>query len=500
VALQSPGQSPSERQKYDQVRERLLRAERRLNPSSSLRLSPAEKTANEYLLRLRQHEIERTKSTGFPPARNFLLAKPEIDKSPLLPLFKRLPKGAVLHAHPGAFGDLHWLIAYATYLPNCYVYIGPDKPDDRLFNGKLTFRAASPGADWRLVSELRAAAPDRAKFDEQLYQSITLGPEDVDRPDIWDEFEKCFSRVDGLQGYLPVYRAFLRNELEGMAAEGVQELELRAFLDGPNDLDGNSAGPAAAIAEYRQALKEIRKRYPEFQLKIIYTWTRAAPDQVAAKLKTALELRRKYPDLIVGFDLVSEEEPRIQPAHPLLGFVDQFLKINSAARKQGISLPYFFHAGETNWTANENLFDALLLGSRRIGHGLALIKHPLLLAEVRRRQIPIEVCPISNQVLRYVADLRNHPGVNWLRSGIPITINPDDPGMMGYTFSYDFYEAFMAWDLDLADLKLLAMNSIRFSSLSPAEKRQALQVWQSKWRDYVNWLQEQSRNSQIVAG
>jgi adenosine deaminase CECR1 len=278
--------------------------------------------------------------------------------------------------------------------------------------------------------------------------------------------------------------------LEAIAAENVQVLELRAFLGGPMDLDGKSSGAESALSLYRQFLSETREKYPDFQLKIIYTWARAAsPDSVSKKLQTALELRRKYPDFVVGFDIVNEEDR----SHPLIDFLNSFLETMRAERASRVKLPYFLHAGESNRTENENLFDALLLNSKRIGHGLALIKHPLLLNLVRQRRIPIEVCPISNQVLGYIADLRNHPAVNWLRSGIPVTINPDDPGMMGYTFSYDFYEAFMAWDLDLADLKQLAMNSLRYSSLDSTEKALAMRSWKVKWYTFVTWLNSRSR-------
>jgi len=501
ACLQAHGQSSDAKQDYIKSRQRLIRSEKSLNPASVLVMSAAEKKANSYLERLQQQEIERTRD-AFPPAHNFFLIKSEIDKSPLLPIFKKMPKGAVLHAHPGALGDFRWLIAYATYLPNCYKYTGPDRMDAWLPNGSLAFHQTPPDSDWHLVSELRAAAPDKVRFDDELYQSLTLGVEDLpaktaDLPtfDIWPEFEKCFARADGLQGYLPVYREFFRRELEVMASENVQELELRAFLGGPADLHGHSAGNEAAIAEYRQYLKEVRQKYPDFQLKLIFTFARSAPPAVIAeRLKTALALRKKHPDIVVGFDLVNEEDPRKDKPHPLIDFLDLFLQTARDARTQGTTLPYFFHAGETNKTENENVYDALLLNSRRIGHGLALIKHPHLLDLVRRRGIAVEACPISNQVLGYIPDLRNHPGVHWLRSGIPVTINPDDPGMMGYTFSYDFYEVFMAWDLNLADLKQLAMNSLQHSALNPEEKKSAMKSWRVKWGSWVDWLNSQAGN------
>jgi adenosine deaminase CECR1 len=45
---------------------------------------------------------------------------------------------------------------------------------------------------------------------------------------------------------------------------------------------------------------------------------------------------------------------------------------------------------------NENVLDAILLDARRIGHDIALFKHPLLMQMVKELSIAIEVYPISN--------------------------------------------------------------------------------------------------------
>ena len=47
---------------------------------------------------------------------------------------------------------------------------------------------------------------------------------------------------------------------------------------------------------------------------------------------------------------------------------------------------------------DQNLFDAILLNTTRIGHGYALSKHPVLMKIVKERGIAVEVDPISNQV------------------------------------------------------------------------------------------------------
>ena len=48
----------------------------------------------------------------------------------------------------------------------------------------------------------------------------------------------------------------------------------------------------------------------------------------------------------------------------------------------------------------------------------------------KEKDIALEVCPISNQVLKLVDDIRNHPIVELIQDGnFPIVISPDDPGM-----------------------------------------------------------------------
>lgn len=47
---------------------------------------------------------------------------------------------------------------------------------------------------------------------------------------------------------------------------------------------------------------------------------------------------------------------------------------------------------------DQNMLDALLFNTSRIGHGFALPRHPLAKDLSRKRGVAVEVCPISNQV------------------------------------------------------------------------------------------------------
>jgi adenosine deaminase CECR1 len=207
-------------------------------------------------------------------------------------------------------------------------------------------------------------------------------------------------------------------------------------------------------------------------------------------------LREAYPHFILGYDLVNEEDL----GYSLLYHLDTFLPLENSLQSGNSQLPLYFHAGETSWMDDlvstsdpsdpvatiENLLDVVLLNTKRIGHGIALVKYPYLQSVVKDRGIAIEVCPVSNQILGYVPDLRNHPAVNFLRSGNVIVLGADDPGTFGYdNFTVDWYQAYMAWGLDLADLKTLAYNSLMYSGLTSDEKTDAVNKWKLQWGNFT---------------
>ena len=67
----------------------------------------------------------------------------------------------------------------------------------------------------------------------------------------------------------------------------------------------------------------------------------------------------------------------------------------------------------------------------------------------------MEVCPLSNQILNF-HDVNTNPFVSLLRSGIHMSINPDDPGIFGYDgVANDWFWILMETDLKASEIYLL---------------------------------------------
>ncbi len=132
-------------------------------------------------------------------------------------------------------------------------------------------------------------------------------------------------------------------------------------------------------------------------------------------------------------------------------------------------LPCVPHAGET--VGPDSIWGALRhLHAARIGHGVRCLEDPRLVQELRRRQIPLEICPTSNIALKVYADMAHHPLPKLLSEGLYVTINSDDPPMFNTTLTDEYQTAARTFNLSASDLEKLDLNALRASFLPPEKK------------------------------
>jgi adenosine deaminase CECR1 len=390
-----------------------------------------------------------------------------------------MPKGGVLHLHTSSTAPASWLIQIGIREPNCFV-CWPDDHGDALKGQIGFFRADKIPAGYRAVSELIAGD---ATFPDKLQALVTINADDAPRSnlEIWSKFNDIFQRTRGLDAYQPLFARYYEAAFRTLLADQVFYVELRAGFGKLYDLDGASYDHKQVAQAFWEVRNKIRQDHKDFELKLIYSGYRGATDDdVWSDLTAAIELRKLWTDknFVLGFDLVGEEDA----GHTTEFFLPDWVRLKRELAAQRTTLPFYFHDGESDWPSDENLYDAFLLGSRRMGHGFNLFRFPTLEERLKKRGAAVEVCPLSNQSLRYVSDLRMHPAAGYLRRGVPCVLSNDDPGIFGNDgLSYDFWAATLAWELDLRALKRLALNSLRYSGMTDAEKQTALGVWQRQW-------------------
>uniref|UniRef100_A0A672HGA2 adenosine deaminase n=1 Tax=Salarias fasciatus TaxID=181472 RepID=A0A672HGA2_SALFA len=460
-------------------RDLLMREEASRQTGGRTTLTAAEQKLDARLRRLKEQEMS---AASFPPAVHFFKAKSLIQESSVFKVLQKMPKGAALHIHSSSLVGVDWLVKNVTYRPNCYVCYTWDNSVRFVFSSRQPF----PRWDcfyWQLVQTLRDKTGDPAGFDYSLMQHLTLFTEDPDgeypnQDVVWEKFEKAFIAAAGLITHAPVLRDYLYQGLQELHDDNILYLELRSGLSKTYELDGTVHDKVWTLKLFQEVTQKFIKDHPDFfGARIIIS--------VKAAIKEAIQLQRDFPAVVSGFDMVGRED-----SGRTLWYFREALSLPA---ELGATLPYFFHAGETDDEGTEvdqNILDALLFDTKRIGHGYALAHHPLAKELSRQRNVAVELCPISNQVLKLVSDLRNHPAAVLMSEGHPLVISSDDPSLFGTTgLSYDFYQAFVGiggLKANLGTLKELALNSIRYSSLPAHEKDVAQAAWQRKWDAFVS--------------
>lgn len=128
------------------------------------------------------------------------------------------------------------------------------------------------------------------------------------------------------------------------------------------------------------------------------------------------------------------------------------------------------HAGEAS--GPESIRNAVeLLGVERIGHGLTAIRDPQVMALLRERRIPLEVCPTSNVATGLIARFEDHPLPKFLEAGLIVTLNSDDPAMFGTSLEEEFRESARCFGFNSETVLNLCMNAVRASFLDEPEKQ-----------------------------
>ncbi|GJE96443.1 adenosine deaminase-like protein [Phanerochaete sordida] len=456
------------------------------------------------------------------PGMAFLTARDIIIKTRLFKIMSKMPKGALLHAHLDATVNARVLLDLALKYPAIHVQTDALLTTSNL-DSILPQFCPLPRSEWTEHASLTdqsyesktwvplSAARDTFAFggpegfDRWVIGALTISPSEAYRTHnttvkIWDKFASTFRVANGINKYFPLWQEYFRQFLLSSIEDGISYAEVRInfWYRLMCTADGEETVPHREWLEaFDRILHDVRAelaaqgRADEFVgCRIIYSTIRfVPPEELDWYLEDCLALKQEFPDLIVGFDLVGHEDL----LRPLLDYLEPLQRFVARQREVGVEIPFIFHAGETlgdGTAADMNLYDALLLNTKRIGHGFSLIKHPELMALCKERGVAVEVCPISNEILRLTSSMPAHPLAAVMNHGVPVTLCSDDPSVFGNMgLSYDFFQVLVASEINgLKTMGCLARDSFKYSCLPEDEKARATALWDKQWRKFIEGL------------
>ncbi|CUS15105.1 unnamed protein product [Tuber aestivum] len=532
---------------YLKKREALVAKEKELRHDYKFRksLSPTAKRAAAIVARIRQHEAETvwTKETeeeegDVYPGMMFTLAKDRMEKTELWRIVKKMPKGCLLHAHLEAMVDMDWLFDAALNTPGFHISSDIPLTTPKALgkaNIQFTYCATTPKVAEGLCSsqyEPRSLVPvtefadsfpadllpseplgkktPRERFLEWIIARTTITAEESLRHHeginmIWAKFQSIFLVVQGIINYEPVYRQFFWNILHHLHQDGILWVDLRVaypitFRAAETGAILTSADAVKVSSEVIEAYKSSLEGKGFWGARIIWTSIRRFDQEaIIASMKECVEAKKLYPDVIAGFDLVGQED--LGRTH--LEMLPELLWFKEYCKQQHVDLPFFFHAGETLGDGNGtdgNLFDAILLGTKRIGHGFSLHRHPHLISLVKQNNICVEVCPISNEILRLTSSILSHSLPAMLAHGVGVSLNNDDPGILGQkttaSVTHDYWQVLQAFDnVGLEGLGDMALTGVKFAAFEGGEvgvmegpRVQRVEEWRKRWEVFCEWV------------
>jgi len=189
------------------------------------------------------------------------------------------------------------------------------------------------------------------------------------------------------------------------------------------------------------------------------------PDNAMANLDFLLNYNKQVTKhhRCIGIGLGGAEEGN--PAH-------LYKKVFKKARSK--KLKVVSHAGEE--VDSSSIWEAVKdLKSQRIGHGTSAVKDPKLMKYLQKKQIPLEICPTSNIITgKYVKTMEAHPLKKFLKEGLMVTINTDDPVLFNIQLNEEYFNVYHSLKFSLNDLAKLLENNLMATFLTTREKNALL--------------------------
>lgn len=299
-------------------------------------------------------------------------------------------------------------------------------------------------------------------------------------------FQTHWQRLGDLARNPHIAAEMMVKNMVAFGHEGIVYIEFQHGLLGYVDAELKPIPPDSVADIYRRRLAAKDAQNSGVQVRLQSAILRFAPN-AEDTLRTIYRLVDRHRDLYVGINMVGREDN--DKGYPL-----RFLSVLRELRQQTPAINLAIHGGEVD-EPNEHVRDTLLLGAKRIGHGLNLITDPDTLLLMRSSEYLVEINLVSNLLLEYVSSYDQHPFPEYLRTGIPVALSTDDRGMWDSNMTDEYFTAVKHFNLSWEELIALGENSLTYSFLGNQEKQALLTQYQKRVEKFAKRYQSRGLNS-----
>ena len=147
---------------------------------------------------------------------------------------------------------------------------------------------------------------------------------------------------------------------------------------------------------------------------------------------------------------------------------------NLFAEAKRLDYPYTIHAGECG--SAQSILDAVEMGAKRIGHGIAMMGNLELQKVLAGKGIGVEMCPISNYQTKALQPEDVYPIREFAKTGVMVTVNTDNRTVSNTSITKEMEFLNERFGISEEELYLYQMNAVDVAFCDEAMKHE---IWKA---------------------